>query len=426
MPLLQDHPLRYAMANELHARPFPVLDAPGQAAYLAIKQPTDAAARDREADHAHLIDLLDRFGAKHPAASATHYFGELGRFTLKWEAHTEFVTYTLFVEGEEGEKFAEDAFDLYPRDWLDRAPGVCISSALIRADRTATEGEILDRMNAWFVGESLAASRILDGAAVVAGDFRIDSAGHMRFAIFAAPDTGGQRIGRIVQRTCEIETYKAMSMLGFARVRDLSSELGRIDRALEALIEEMAGQAAGLDETLTGLLRIASELERLTAKNSFRFSATAAYKALVTERIAVLREERFHGRQTFAEFMARRFDPAMRTVRSTETRMQTMTARANRAGELLRTRVDVDRSAQNQALLESMDRRADLQLRLQKTVEGLSVVAISYYAVNLVSYVTYPLANSAGMSKEMLTAALVLPVVAGVWWAVHRIRRSME
>ncbi len=426
MPLLQDHPLRYAMANELHARPFPVLDAPGQAAYLAIKQPTDAAARDREADHAHLIDLLDRFGAKHPAASATHYFGELGRFKLKWEAHTEFVTYTLFVEGEEGEKFAEDAFDLYPRDWLDRAPGVCISSALIRADRTATEGEILDRMNAWFVGESLAASRILDGAAVVAGDFRIDSAGHMRFAIFAAPDTGGQRIGRIVQRICEIETYKAMSMLGFARVRDLSSELGRIDRALEALIEEMAGQAAGLDETLTGLLRIASELERLTAKNSFRFSATAAYKALVTERIAVLREERFHGRQTFAEFMARRFDPAMRTVRSTETRMQTMTARANRAGELLRTRVDVDRSAQNQALLESMDRRADLQLRLQKTVEGLSVVAISYYAVNLVSYVTYPLANSAGMSKEMLTAALVLPVVAGVWWAVHRIRRLME
>ncbi len=73
-----------------------------------------------------------------------------------------------------------------------------------------------------------------------------------------------------------------------------------------------------------------------------------------------------------------------------------------------------------------MDRRADLQLRLQKTVEGLSVVAISYYAVNLVSYIAYPLAKSAGVSKEMLTAALVLPVVALVWWAVHRIRRKME
>ncbi len=103
----------------------------------------------------------------------------------------------------------------------------------------------------------------------------------------------------------------------------------------------------------------------------------------MNQRIDVLREERFEGRQTFGEFMMRRFDPAMRTVKATERRLQAMADRAMRAGDLLRTRVDVERSAQNQKLLESMDRRADLQLRLQKTVEGLSVVAISYYAVNL-------------------------------------------
>jgi uncharacterized membrane-anchored protein len=97
-----------------------------------------------------------------------------------------------------------------------------------------------------------------------------------------------------------------------------------------------------------------------------------------------------------------------------------------RAGNLLRTRVDVERSAQNQDLLESMDQRAALQLRLQKTVEGLSVVAISYYAVNLMVYLAAPLAEQTGLGKTWLTGMVVLPVVALVWWTVRRIRSAVD
>ncbi|MFN7052598.1 MAG: DUF3422 family protein, partial [Gemmobacter sp.] len=114
------------------------------------------------------------------------------------------------------------------------------------------------------------------------------------------------------------------------------------------------------------------------------------------------------------------------TVKSAEARLRTMAERAQRAAELLRTRVDVERSAQNQRLLESMDRRADMQLRLQHTVEGLSVVAISYYAVSLAAYAAYPLAKLAHLSKEMLTALLVLPVIGGVWLMIRRIRQAMH
>ncbi len=103
-----------------------------------------------------------------------------------------------------------------------------------------------------------------------------------------------------------------------------------------------------------------------------------------------------------------------------------MADRAMRAGELLRTRVDVERSAQNQALLESMDKRADVQLRLQRTVEGLSVVAISYYAVSLAGYLLYPVAEALGLSKGMVTAAVTLPVIALVWWMVQRIRKRLH
>ena len=140
----------------------------------------------------------------------------------------------------------------------------------------------------------------------------------------------------------------------------------------------------------------------------------------------MLREERFTGRQTFGEFMMRRYDPAMRTVKASERRLSAMADRAMRAGNLLRTRVDVERSAQNQSLLESMNARADLQLRLQKTVEGLSVVAISYYAVSLAGYLMSPLASPLSISANSLKATVTLPVVLLVWWAIRRIRKRIE
>jgi len=426
MPPIEDHPLRYRLANELHARPFPSLSVPATAVFLAIKQEHGAAGRDRAADMAHLTDLLDRHGAAHPQPGATHYSGRIGRHMLKWESHTEFVTYTAFTEGLGSRPFDPADFEVFPADWLSAAPGVRVTSALIRVEPLKDDETLRQSIAEWFVPESLAVARVLDNAAVIAGDFRIDPAGHQRLLISVMPDTGPRRVGRIMQRLCEIETYKSMSMLGFARVRELNPRMGELENRMRAMIGDMTGSEKKAEETLPDLLDISAELEAMAAQSSFRFGATEAYEKIVGQRISVLREERFQGRQTFAEFMMRRYEPAMRTVRSSEARLKAMADRARRAGELLRTRVDVERSAQNQALLESMDRRADLQLRLQKTVEGLSVVAISYYAVSLAGYLLYPLADVFGVSKGMVTAVVTLPVVAVVWWLVRRIRQRIH
>lgn len=427
LPNLPDHPQRYAMVNELHARPFPVLEAPCMAAYIAIKEPVDAANRDRALDKAHLLALLDRNGAAHPQPDATHYAGPIGRSELKWESHTEFVTYSAFTPGLSARVFDPIEAEVFPAEWVAAAPGKRLTSVLIRVETLPTdEAELVARLDDWFVGESLAVARVVDGAAVIAGDFRIDPAGHMRFAVFVQPGTGGRRVGRIVQRLCEIETYRAMSMLGLMRSRQLTAQLNSLDPRLAALVGALDDTEPSPDAALHNLLAISAELESLAVKFSFRFGATAAYEAILNQRVQVLREERVAGRQTFGEFMMRRYDPAMRTVKSAEKRLKEMAERAERAAELLRTRVDVERSAQNQKLLESMDRRADLALRLQHTVEGLSVVAISYYAVSLAAYLAAPFGHGLGMSKEALTAALVLPVVGAVWFMVRRIRRAMQ
>lgn len=427
MSPIADHPLRYKLANELHARPFPSMKAPCSAAYVAIKQPDDAVSRDRALDVEHLLALLDRHGAPHPQPGATHYYGQIGKYWLKWEQHTEFVTYTAFSEGAVVRAFDPAEFDVFPSDWLDAAPGQRMTSVLLNiVPKPQDPEDIAAHLKKWFVSESLAASMVLDEAAVVAGDFRIDLNGHLRFAVFADVATGARRIGRIVQRLCEIETYKTMSMLGFARVRALQPKLNDLDTKLTGLMGAMSDDGASAESTLHDLLAISAELETLSARSSFRFGATGAYEALVNQRIEALREQRFQGRQHFAEFMMRRYAPAMRTVHSAEARLEAMSSRSIRASNLLRTRVDVERSAQNQSLLESMDKRSDLQLRLQRTVEGLSVVAISYYAVSLVGYLLYPLTQTTGLSKGMLTALATVPVVLLVWWMVRRLRKSVE
>ena len=423
---ISDHPLRYALANELHARPFPVVEVPSYAILLAVKQPVDAVGRDRRKDRAHLLDLLDRNGCAHPAPDATHHFTDLGRGALKWESHTEFVTYTAFQPGRTDRPFDPAVFDVFPADWLAKAPGTRITSVLVRIEEMPEDrGEIRDLLNDWFVAESLACSEVVDGSAIVASDFRIDSAGHMRFAVFVKPGTGQRRVGRIVQRLLEVETYKSMSMLGLARVRLLSSRMTELDTRLSTLVADLGAESQDSEDTLKGLLSISAELETMVVRSSFRFGATGAYEAIVHQRIEVLREERLDGRQTFHEFMMRRYDPAMRTVKAAERRLEALADRAMRAGTLLSTRVDVERSAQNQKLLESMDSRAGLQLRLQRTVEGLSVVAISYYGVGLANNIAVPIAEPFGLSSGLVTALLTPAVVLVVWLIVRRIRQHL-
>lgn len=422
-----EHPLRYALVNELHARPSPRIPAPSTCAFVAFKEPRNAANRDRLHDTAHLQELTNRHGGPKPDPDETHYQAQLGRHELKWESHTEFVTYMATTPGLPIRPFDPSAAAIFPTEWQLNAPGKRVAAVLVQIDTLPDDPtQAMDRLGDWFARDSLAAVWVLEEAALVASDFRIDANGFMRFALFARGDVGQGRIGRIVHRLVELETYRAMSMLGLGLARRLSRRLNELEPRLSAIVEAMGNEDKSAETVLHELLEVSSELEAQAVQTSFRFGATTAYEAIVMDRVSALRETRFMGRQMLTEFMRRRYLPAMRTVKSAENRLRSMIERATRTSDLLRTRVDVERSAQNHLLMERMDKRADLQLRLQHTVEGLSVVAISYYAVGLLSYVLYPLAAKLAVDKSYLVAGLTPLVVLAVWWSMQRIRRNLH
>jgi uncharacterized membrane-anchored protein len=422
-----EHPLRYDLVNELHARPSPRLSAPATCTFVAFKEPRDAANRDRLRDFAHLTALTTRHGGPRPDPDDSHYQGRLGRHDLKWESHTEFVTYMATTPGLPIRPFDPSAGAIFSAEWQGDAPGRRVAAVLVQIDiLPENPADLLSRIENWFAKDSLTAVWVLEEAAMIAGDFRIDPDGWMRFAVFVRPDVGAGRIGRIVHRLVELETYRAMSMLGLGRSRSLSRRLNELEPRLSAIVDGMHDNARPAEAVLHELLEVSAELEAQAVQHFFRFGATKAYEAIVMDRVTALRETRFLGRQMLAEFMRRRYRPAMRTVASAEDRLRAMIERTRRAADLLRTRVDVERSAQNQALLERMDRRADLQLRLQHTVEGLSVVAISYYAVGLLSYALYPVASAIGVDKAYLIAALTPVAVLIVWGAMRQVRRRLH
>jgi uncharacterized membrane-anchored protein len=177
---------------------------------------------------------------------------------------------------------------------------------------------------------------------------------------------------------------------------------------------------------LDELSDLAAQHARAAADHAYRFGATRAYAELVGERLARLRLERNDDMEIMSSFLERRFEPAMRTCRAVEGRMEGLGTRLARAADLLRTRVDLALQEQNQALLVSMDRRAKLQLRLQQTVEGLSVAAVSYYIVGLWSYLLKLVAPALGAQAVGFATGLAVPLVVGaVWWGVRRLRARL-
>ena len=318
-----DHPLRTRLVNELHARPSPRVTAPCHAIYLAFKEPGEAAARDRDRDIAHLAALAERHGAPKPTPGDSHYSATLGRHRVVWESHTEFVSYTAIAEGLPPRPFDPASGAIFSADWQEAAPGRRVTAAMVRVAELPEDLDQIDtELAGWFRRDGLAAFFVLDRAALIASDFRIDPDGWMRFAVFLRPGTGQGRTGRIIQRIGEIETYRAMSMLGLVRAQELSHKLNALEPELTAMVDGMEDGPA--ETTLRRLLSIASRLEALATQSAFRFGATRAYEAIVMNRIEVLREERFRDRQLLSEFMSRRYDPAMRTVTSTEARLGQM------------------------------------------------------------------------------------------------------
>jgi uncharacterized membrane-anchored protein len=259
-------------------------------------------------------------------------------------------------------------------------------------------------------------------------DFKVRPDGFARI-LLRDSNLRPRQAGRLVQRLLEIETYRMTALLAFPAAKRHTGGLASIGERLTTITGRLneGGDIGSERRLLDDLMMLSSEIEDVAAATTYRFSAASAYYALVLRRVEELREQRVEGLQTLSEFVDRRLAPAMRTCEAVAERLETLSRRVARASQLLRARVDIQLEAQNRDLLESMNRRARLQLRLQQTVEGLSIAAITYYLASLVGYLAKG-AESAGLPVDPdLAVAIAIPLLAiAIWFALRRLHRRVR
>jgi len=381
----------------------------------------------RQASRSHLVQLLRNHHLAIPEETTTHLRADFGSWRLRWELHTEFVTWTFMREGDPGVPGIEpeSALQAVPQAWLSNLPGACLARihmwAMAHTDSSA------DWVSRYLHEETLVASRVANDHATVYTDFQLHPDGFSRIVLFsdALPP---RQLGRLIQQLLEIESYRMAALLGLPAARDAGTVLADAERELAELAQAIRSaqreEEAGLLDRLT---RLAGQVEGQYAASHSRFSASRAYFELVDQRIRDIRESRLDGMQTIGEFMERRLTPARSTCDWAVRRQTALSERVSRMSNLLRTRVEIEQQQSSQELLATMNRRQGLQLQLQSTVEGLSVAAITYYIVGLVNFMADGVTRIGWpWGVEITTAASVPVVTVLVWMFIRHLHNKLS
>lgn len=437
-----DHADRFRLNDELHARPPVALWPNEHVLYLALV----GTAGKRLQEEVLIRDLCDSLGgdacpllrgnsiefdvAINPEQCPN---GQMGlRFRVKYERHSEFSSWWFFQQTASNDLNTEPVFFCDLNSWVRRLPGELLVAMNIRVCQVAQLPSVHD-IAPYFSGNTVIGGLIARGAGAAYTDFRIDTDGRSNL-LFMNQCMGSRQAGRQLQGLVEIETYRMMALLTLPDVQAAFPQLAADEQALVEVSHELAASydAAAEDQSRDlglqqKISRISSSVEALSSKTQFRLSASDAYFELVQKRISDLNETNLSGIQGFGEFMERRLLPAMKTCRTFAQRLRETSNRVSRISQLLQTRVEIIRENQNSQLLASMEKRSKQQLHLQQAVEGLSIVAISYYGIGIAGYLFKGLKTMGLLHDVELATCLVTPVILIlVIWLTRRIRRSFK
>jgi uncharacterized membrane-anchored protein len=431
------HPERFRLTEELHARPFESSVAPIDAFLFAKHTGEDSA----EAEFEHLERFCKQHQLQPPESNCRHYRCQVLGQTVRWERHGEFTIFSLYSHAMGTTPFESEPPEFFT-DWVSETEGTLLVATKLCVRKTADYAITEEQCSAFFAKGSTVSANIASQEAQVWTDLKIHDCGYNRILLLNRKLTPS-KMGRVMHRLLDISTYRNMALLALPEAQEAARDIAKIDRNLTQLLNQLNVSAnnennhikrsVSVSESVksdTSMLQLLTELsmqiQTLSAKIRYRLSAAEAYYAIVNSRIKELNEARIEGYQTIGEFLQKRLSPAMRTCVNVDQRLEDLSQRTARAVDLLRTRLDLNLEHQNHALLEAMNKRARIQVRLQETVEGLSIAAITYYIIGLISY----LAKSSeilniGIKPEHIVGFSVIPVALMVYFSVRRIKRRI-
>ncbi len=428
--------------DELHARPYIKLSNNLRVFHFAYL----IRENDDKKSWAYLDKFLSKINFQNLPKEASKYWVAEGKdLIIRYECHTEFISLTLIypnkIENNNKNKpklFDENFLRLLPIEFLKNFPGEHLLSSWIEMVPSKHIFKPID-IEEYFYHDNFAGSNVAEDGAKVFMSFKSDRTNFLGFGLrrvfIQNKNLRTRRTGRLLQRIVELETYQVLSLLGLPQVRQESLNLSNLEKQITEITKSVSKTTKkNLDkksirypdyqQDLNELSYVVAKIEEIDSSTNYRLSATAAYYKLVEQRITDLREERLESFQTNNEFLSRRLQPAIRTTEAFSRRLESLATRAQRADNLVRTQIEMGVQIQNKDLLESMELRARAQLRLQETVESLSIVAITYYIVGLLSTLVDPINFDKFIISKAVFLALCVPIILILIWFIAKMVRK--
>ena len=428
--------------DELHARPYIKLGNNLRTFHFAylIKDNDEIKAWK------HLNKYIISEGFQElPKKHYKYWVAENENLIIRYECHTEFISLTLIFPNTilTQKKKIPNLFDdkfltKLPSQFLQNFPGQHFLSTWVEMASTDYNYQPID-VEKYFFHDNFAGSKVAEDGANVFISFKTDNSNFIgsgfRRVFIQNKNLRTRRTGRLLQRIVELETYQVLSLLGLSQVRTETANLSYLEKKITEITKSVSGKAKknlinksktnqNYQNDLNELSYVVAKIEEIASSTNYRLSATSAYYKLVEQRIIDLREERLESFQTHNEFLSRRLQPAIRTCEAFSRRLESLAVRAQRADNLVRTQIEMSIQIQNKNLLESMEARARAQLRLQETVESLSIVAITYYVVGLLSTLIQPINFEKTFFSKNVFLSLSVPIILIIIWYIAKMVRK--
>lgn len=420
-----DSTLLQKLRDELHSRTYPVFTSPVVVCSFSYLR-TDANVEDEKV---HLETLINSTSLELVSQNLNRMRLACQHYKLRVDFYNEFTCYQFIFENKPETDFKHNLMSLVPGDWLIEVSGIPLVSMNFITQKCLDQSIDKSKFIDYFGDVQIIGSYTAQGAARTWSSFITNENKNINVLV-EDEQLGPRRLGRLIQRLVDIENYRMMSLLALPVAQKTLSQVERIEQDLTQIVMQLSDMGSMEHETnlLNHLYRLAAQNEQLRAHTLHRFGASAAYQVILDERLAEIEDSSIAGYQTITSFYYRRMRPALRTCNSARKRLEQLSNHLERVTEMLSTSVNVCVGKQNQKMLETLAQQSKMQLRMQQTVEGLSIVAITYYASSLLSYVFKSMEKLDVINSPYLWTGLSVPVIAaltfvGIRWIKTRVLR---
>ncbi len=396
-----------------------------QVAYLRDPHESDGQLQDRFRQVCERLQIPEQnrsFGETRGHGWGPHGNGGDSQLQLTWELHTEYYFFRAILTGGAPVTRFDERLEEVVQVLHDCGTPPIVTCLDILLLDTLIPPEGLEGL---ITTRNRYGAQILDGALNIYTNYEPIN-GRERYVVSGLPAALEAHGAFTLANIGALENYYHLLMIPRIEQRESVMEVHDMEQALTermAVVTEQIDRAGPeqLEEWLHDLTGDLTRLVRYNGRFNHVLSASYPYNDRVREAFAKWNEMPLPGCDSPSRIILERTDRVAEEYRTFLARLDRMQGEISDLVAILRTRVEMSMEAQNTRLLQNLDERSAIQLRLQELAEGLSVIVITYYMTGLASYLFKALEKAHVIGSATLYTAVFIPIgAATAWYVAHK------